>query len=116
MISPTSFENVAVKWHPEIRHHAPDKPWMLVGTKADLRDDADTLQHLRAKGWSPVTEEAGHAKSRELGACKYLECSALTQKGLKMVFDEAIRAAIKSAEVDAKSKFKKKSSKKCSIL
>jgi GTPase SAR1 family protein len=29
--SPSSFENVTSKWYPEIKHHCPDAPMILVG-------------------------------------------------------------------------------------
>ena len=47
---------------------------------------------------------------KEISAVKYLECSALTQKGLKTVFDEAIRAVLQP------NKEKRKKSKGCMVL
>ena len=114
VISPTSFENVAVKWHPEICHHAPTTPFILVGTKMDLRDDDETIAQLRAKGWSPISQSAGQQKCAELKGFKYLECSALTQKGLKAVFDESIRCVM-ARETAARARPSKKKGK-CSIL
>lgn len=64
----------------------------MVGTKADLRDDKATLDKLKDK--KPISFTQGQAMAREIHAEKYLECSALTQKGLKTVFDEAIRAVL----------------------
>jgi len=94
LISPTSFDNIKSKWVPEIRLHMPTTKCILVGTKLDLRDDPNTIQKLAEKKSAPVTYERGLAMSKEIGAVKYIECSALTQKNLKLVFDEAIRAVL----------------------
>jgi len=94
IVSPPSFDNVLSKWYPEISHHAPNIPIILVGTKLDLRDDAKTLQGLREKRMAPITYPQGIQRAKDISAGRYLECSALTQKGLKNVFDEAIRAVL----------------------
>ena len=85
-------------------------PFILVGTKLDLRNDPDTIARLQQKRRAPVNTEEGEALAHELGAYKYIECSALTQQGLKGVFDDAIRCVI-----DTQKKPKKKS-KKCVLI
>ena len=62
----------------------PGVPKILVGTKVDLRDDPSTIGKLAAKKQAPVSYEQGMDASRQIGALRYLECSALTQKGLKV--------------------------------
>lgn len=61
---------------------------MIVGTQIDLRDDPQVLEKLQRQKQRPITSDQGERLARELGAVKYVECSALTQKGLKNVFDE----------------------------
>ncbi|KAK2128649.1 P-loop containing nucleoside triphosphate hydrolase protein [Fusarium oxysporum II5] len=97
IVSPPSFDNVKAKWYPEIDHHAPNIPIILVGTKLDLREDASTLESLRQKRMEPVSYEQALTCAKEIKAYKYLECSALTQRNLKSVFDEAIRKRRTSA-------------------
>jgi Ras-related C3 botulinum toxin substrate 1 len=104
VISPASFENVRAKWVPEITHHCPNAPIILVGTKLDMRDDRETLDRLAEKKLRPVSNAEGTQMSTEIKAVKYMECSALTQKGLKDVFDEAIRAVIAPAAKPKKKK------------
>lgn len=94
IVSPPSFDNVKAKWFPEIEHHAPNVPIILVGTKLDLREDKNITDGLKQKRMEPVSYEQALQVSKEIGAHKYLECSALTQRNLKSVFDEAIRYVI----------------------
>ena len=76
IVNPASFENVRAKWYPEISHHCPNTPLILVGTKVDLRDHAETQQKLAAKKQAPVSYEQGLQMMQELGAIMYMECSS----------------------------------------
>jgi len=78
-------------------HYVPDgTPLLLVALKIDDDD-------------RKVTTEEGQAAARQIHAVKYLECSSLTRRGLKEVFDQAILAAM-AAGGGKKGKGKKKSS------
>lgn len=95
VIDPYSFHNVKLKWIPEIYHHSPkDILVLLIGTKIDLRDDLHVLDELNEKNLKPITFEQGAKLSKDLGAIKYMECSAATQVGVKEIFDYAIRAVL----------------------
>lgn len=92
---------------------------ILVGTKSDLKEDRQTLEELSRAGQAPISEEEGKQMAKEIGAVKYLECSAKLRKvslmcilssikrldltlshflvsnqGVKNVFDEAIKAVL----------------------
>ncbi|KAF2675163.1 BcRAC, Rac-like GTPase [Microthyrium microscopicum] len=111
IVSRASFDNVKAKWAPEIEHHAPGVPIILVGTKLDLRDDESTKESMRKMRTTPVQYEEALQVGREIKARKYLECSALTQRNLKSVFDEAIRAVLQQGTGQ-----KKQKKRSCTIL
>ncbi|KAF3839248.1 hypothetical protein F7725_017965 [Dissostichus mawsoni] len=95
-VSPSSFENVKEKWVPEISHHCPRTPFLLVGTQVDLREDSNTIEKLAKNKQRPLYPESGEKLARELKAVKY--------RGLKNVFDEAILAALEPPETKTKRK------------
>ena len=109
--SRTSLENIKAKWLPEIRDHCPGTPFVLVGTKCDVRENSKAHKNLRAKGEACTFVDADSAKKMgdELGAARVMQCSAKTQKGLKDIFDEAIKVALIP-------RFKPKKRNKCVLL
>lgn len=100
VVEPSSFQNVKNKWTPEIRHHTPkDTKVLLVGTKSDLREDPHAMDELEEQGLQPVSEQEAIQLAKSSGFVGYLECSAASQKGVRDVFDCAIKAVISSDEI-----------------
>lgn len=95
IVNPVSFVNITSKWIPQIRACNPTSPIILVGTQSDLRHSANTLIHLDQLRTKPVHFSQARRLAHRIRAHDYVECSALTQKNLKDVFDCAIFAAIK---------------------
>ncbi|GMT33861.1 hypothetical protein PFISCL1PPCAC_25158, partial [Pristionchus fissidentatus] len=109
VFSPSSFENIKHKWVPQIAHFCSNTArFIIVGTQVDLRDDPSTIEKLTKKKQRVIYADAGEKLAKELKAVKYVECSALTQKGLKNVFDEAILAVHVTEE--------KKKTIECTVL
>uniref|UniRef100_A0A8C2GFK3 small monomeric GTPase n=2 Tax=Cyprinus carpio TaxID=7962 RepID=A0A8C2GFK3_CYPCA len=71
LVSPASFENVRAKWYPEVRHHCPSTPIILVGTKLDLRDEKETIEKLKEKKLAPITYPQGLALAKEVDSSLY---------------------------------------------
>ncbi|KAJ7279583.1 small GTPase rac1p [Mycena rebaudengoi] len=94
LVDPSSYENIRTRWYPELSHHAPSTPVVLVGTKLDLRENDAILAKMRDRRIAPIQYQQGVQLQRDIKAVKYFECSALTQYGLKTMFDEAIRVAL----------------------
>jgi len=92
IISKTSFENVTERWIKELKEHQPDTPIVLCGLKSDLRHDSK-MNSFGAKR-EEVSKAAAEALAKEVGV-PYKECSALTQDGLKAVFEEVIRTGLR---------------------
>eukprot|EP00474_Spongospora_subterranea_P009381 CRZ09839.1 hypothetical protein [Spongospora subterranea] len=115
--SPSSLANVQSKWVPEVKHHVKDAPYILVGTKADLRKDEHTLEKLRARNQKIVELDVAAATAKEIGAHCVMECSALTGVGVKEIFDEALKVVLtKQGLIKSKSKSKAGTSNECCTI
>eukprot|EP00063_Salmo_salar_P056596 XP_014031431.1 PREDICTED: rho-related GTP-binding protein RhoU-like isoform X2 [Salmo salar] len=98
VVRPSSFRNATDRWAPEIRRHCPGAPMVLVGTQLDLREDVQVLVQLARNEERPVGTEEAQQLAQDIGAVSFVECSGLTQKNLKEVFDQAILASIQPVE------------------
>ncbi|KAF2729459.1 ras-domain-containing protein [Polyplosphaeria fusca] len=88
IIDRTSFDNVRLKWIPEIHHFAPGVHKILVGVKKGLRGDAQVLEELGSRKMSPVMPHEGFDLAKAIKAFSYIECDADSMENVSKPFDE----------------------------
>ncbi|KAG5882030.1 hypothetical protein JTB14_023082 [Gonioctena quinquepunctata] len=79
-----SYENVFLKWAPELRRFSPKAKIILAGTKTDLR--RDTPSHIRT--------EKGEMLARDINANGFIENSSKAMSYVDATFQMAISAAL----------------------
>ncbi|XP_028938854.1 rho-related GTP-binding protein RhoF [Ornithorhynchus anatinus] len=112
VMNPTSYENVLIKWFPEVSHFCRGIPTVLIGCKTDLRKDKEQLRKLRAAQLEPITYNQGESACQQMNAELYLECSAKFRENVENVFREATKialAALKKAQ-------RQKNRRSCTLL
>lgn len=102
--SKDSLENVESKWVGEIADNCPGVKLVLVALKCDLREgseDEDETAPAGADGADGQREkkpminyEQGLEVARRINALRYLECSAMRNRGVNEAFTEAARVAL----------------------
>ncbi|KAH3759120.1 Rho GTPase protein rac1 [Pelomyxa schiedti] len=91
--NPLSVDNVRSMRLPEIALLFPNTPFILVGTKRDLKSDPRHLKSLARKHRSPFTFEMGCEMAREFHAAAYVETSSLTGEHVQDLFTLAVKVA-----------------------
>ena len=109
-----SFERIKNKWVPEIQANCgkDDPKIVLVGTKSDIRGNQSAIDTLKKQGKELVKKESIEAMKKEVGAFATCECSAITQSGLKELFEIIAKVSLglmeaEVAEVQDSKKHKK---------
>jgi Rho family protein len=98
--SKDSLENVESKWVGEIAENCQGVKLVLVALKCDLREQsADNEDEPPAEGVQKevkemIKYEQGLEVARRIGALRYLECSAMRNRGVNEAFTEAARVAL----------------------
>ncbi len=113
--SKDSLENVESKWVGEIAENCQGVKLVLVALKCDLReqggdeDGAEGAEVPQREKKEMITYNQGLEVARRINALRYLECSAMRNRGVNEAFTEAARVALSVKQNG-------KDDRKCSVM
>ncbi|KAK5650893.1 hypothetical protein RI129_001922 [Pyrocoelia pectoralis] len=79
-----SYNNIANKWIPEVRHHRPTAKIILVATKTDLRNENPKA----------ISNKEGLALHNRVKSDGFVECSSKFTWNVNRVFEEALLSVV----------------------
>jgi len=88
-----SYDNVKYKWLPELKQNSPGTPYILVGTKTDLRDEKNPAHIQPKEAKKLVTEIKAHS---------YIECTSRDPSSVGKVVMEALTLVMEKDKVRKK--------------
>ncbi|XP_035280510.1 rho-related GTP-binding protein RhoH-like [Anguilla anguilla] len=89
--NPASFASVRRRWIGEVKDHLPRAPVLVVATQTDQRDVGPNQANC-------LSSSDGKQLAHDIHAKGYLECSALSNRGVQQVFECAVRTATNQAK------------------
>jgi GTPase SAR1 family protein len=63
--------NINLKWHPEVCYYSSYTPYILIGTKIDLRDNKEEIEKLKNQNQKPIEFLEGFNMMKKINAEKY---------------------------------------------
>ncbi|AAS51668.1 ADL252Wp [Eremothecium gossypii ATCC 10895] len=124
-----SLENVKNKWVSEIADHCEGVKLVLVALKCDLRSSDEygnesaitpgSIQNQKYNGGGGnglIPYDEGLAMAKQIGALRYLECSAKMNRGVNEAFTEAARCALTATPKGARDSAPEAESSSCTIM
>ena len=133
--NPASLAAIRNQWVPELLQVAPKVPYILVGTKKDIRDEhfcEVELSHRSRRNLAKNSPLAGSQLQKEtrenfittsqgleaaeaIGARDFIECSAMYREGTRNVFETAAKLALRRSP-RRKKKHYQRTAETCTIL
>ncbi|KAJ8100951.1 P-loop containing nucleoside triphosphate hydrolase protein [Lipomyces tetrasporus] len=95
-----SFRTAERYWERLKLEHPSGFVTVLVGLKADLRTDPDTLAALEERNEKVISPEEGQRLASKMGT-KYFECSAINFEGIHEPISEVVSLALATNKVKA---------------
>ena len=116
VIQPQTLDQVQTVWASALAKY--NRPIILLGTKTDMRDNAELRERLSRKQLVPVTREQGQKVAQQMGALSFYEVSCEEhQDPLASVFTEVLELVFGTPKPgQQRDKKKKVRNENCAVM